>query len=555
VATKDETLDLAAIDAAARAIFAGSLRIEQRRGASGWVAQQAVPEARASAVPRIVVDRVAGALRVVAVDEAGEARGLAAGLGLAEARARVPDVIALTADPVSDALLLADIADWCDRYTPLVALDGHDGLMLDVTGCTHLFASEAALLDDVGMRLRAQGFAVCAALAPTPGAAWALARFGAGGVIAERGEIPARLAPAPLAALRLEAATVAALERVGLKTIGDVWERPRAPLARRFGPELLRRLDQAAGRLDEPISPRRPVPALIVERRLVEPILSETDVLQVVQSLAEGLAQGLDRRGEGARGLDLALYRVDGKVERLSVGTSRPLRDPGLITGLFAQKLAGLADPLDAGFGFDWVRLGVSISTPDGPTQADLGGRPAVEADLDRLVDRLGARFGLEAIERLIPNDTHRPEAASLAVPAAVGRPDPGAWAQAAPVGLAEGDLAQGDLVPGDPALTEAGAPIERPILLLERAEPVDAVAEVPEGPPLRFRWRRALYTVARVEGPERIAAPWWEEGVDAPLRDYFRIEDADGRRFWLYREGVFDAGRPPRWWVQGLFA
>ena len=220
------------------------------------------------------------------------------------------------------------------------------------------------------------------------------------------------LAGLPLAALRLDGDTVAALDRVGLKRIGQIVDAPRAPLAARFGTLLMRRLDQALGREEEAIDPRRPVAALIAERRFAEPIAREEDIAGTIASLAATLAGSLEARGEGARRFELALFRVDGAVARIAVGTSRPVRAPKLVLGLFAEKFAGLAEELDAGFGFDMARLSVPVTAPDAPAQIDLSGDAAGEADLGQLVDRIGARLGAERVKRIVPRDSHIPERA-----------------------------------------------------------------------------------------------------------------------------------------------
>lgn len=469
----------------------------------------------------------------MAADEAAEALGIRRGQGLADARAMVPQLAVDEADPAGDAALLAAVADWADRYTPLVGLDPPDGLFLDIAGCAHLFGGEAALLADLLARLEAQGFAARAAIADTAGAASAVARFGRGGVVPPGSQAEAIL-PLPLACLRLPGETVAALSRVGLKTVGAIAGQPRAPLAARFGALLLDRLDQALGRAGESITPRLPAPDLVAERRFAEPVSRLEDIEGAVVSLAASLCESLERRGVGARLVELALYRADGAVTRVEVGTARPLREPRTLVGLFAERLATQAGGgLDVGYGYDMVRLSVHLAAPLDPAQGDLSGDLARAADVDRLVDRLGARFGIAAVSRLLPQESHLPERTAALVPAAT---------------VAERALAYAEAPRPD-----AGEPPRFPVRLLGEPEPVETVAGVPDGPPLRFRWRRVLYEVVRAEGPERIAAEWWRR--DAPTRDYFRVEDAEGRRFWLYRDGLW--GREvdlPRWYLHGLF-
>ena len=452
-------------------------------------------------------------------------------MGLADARAMIPSLAVADDDPPADAALLDGIADWAERYTPLVARDG-DGLLLDITGCAHLFGGEEALLADCLARLLAQGFLARAAIADTPGAASALARF-AGNDATPQGATATALASLPVAALRLDPETAAALARVGLKRIGQIADAPRAPLAARFGPLLLRRLDQALGREEEAIDPRRPPPVFIAERRFAEPIAREEDVGAALTSLAATLSASLERHGEGARQLEYALFRVDGAVTRIAVGAIRPLRSPKLILALFREKFAAFGDDLDAGFGFDMARLSALVTAPADAAQTDLVGNDDPAADVAGLVDRIGARLGEDHVTAIVEHATHIPERAESLVPQIFGR---------------EAALGGRPHAAGPPP---DGAP--RPLRLLAHPEPIVATAEIPDGPPAQFRWRRALYRVIRAEGPERIAAEWWNG--DGPTRDYFRVEDEAGRRFWLYRDGLFSETALPQWYVHGLFA
>jgi protein ImuB len=350
----------------------------------------------------------------------------------------------------------------------------------------------------------------------------------------------AMLKPLPLAALRLDRETVSALDRVGLKRIGQIVEAPRGPLAARFGAMLIRRLDQALGREEEAISPRRPVPALTAERRFAEPIGREEDIAASLASLAETLRGSLEAQGLGARLLELSLFRVDGAVARLTVGASRPIRAPKLILDLFREKLAGLGEAIDAGFGFDMVRLAVPVAAPADPAQIDLAGDAVAAADLDGLIDRIGARIGPSYVARMVTRESHIPERAESQVSGAAAEPRATSAIRRAP-----------DPPSADDPVAE---PIDRPLRLFARPEPVEAIAEVPDGPPVHFRWRRVLYRIARAEGPERIAPEWWHN--DDLTRDYFRVEDVAGHRFWLFREGLYERETAtPRWYLHGVFA
>lgn len=520
--------------------------------------------------PPLVISRMEANSRLIAaIDGQAERLSLKHGMGIADARAIHPGIDVVEADAVSDRRLLESLADWCDRYTPLVALDGEDGLFLDITGCTHLFGGERRLLEDVCARLLDQGFETRCGIASTPGAAWAAARFANGAVVAQ-GEEESLLAPLPLASLRLDREICESLKSVGLRRVGAILDAPRAPLVRRFGKAVTLRLDQALGLVEEAVSPRLPVPPLSVERHLAEPIAVTEDVERLIALLSTTLKGDLERRGEGARALALLLFRVDGAILRISAGTSRPLREPRLIQKLFRERLAALDGRIDAGCGFDLVRLSATLTAKLDEGQGDLAGDDYDGEELAEFVDRVQARFGSRAILRPVFRESHIPEhAVSL-------RP----FEEMSALALRQSPAGQHVLCHS----ASGGRPLRvfAPPELLEIA-----VSEVPEGPPRSFRWRRASYRVARAEGPERVSPEWWlsrvpkvevekeEDDTEEKLaakrdhaerlaveaetasltRDYFRVEDIEGRRFWLYREGLYGSAPQPRWFMQGLFA
>ena len=452
-----------------------------------------------------------------------------------------PALDVMPEDADADAALLEGIADWCLRYTPLIACDAPDGLLLDITGCAHLYGGEQALVADLTERLMRAGFAYRIAIAGTIGTAWAAAHYGKPAGYAN-GDERRILSPLPLAALRLEPSTVGALARVGLKRIGDIIDLPRSPLTARFGAGLLHQLDRARGHEHEPLRPRLPVAPYVAEQRFNEPIGREEDVLGTVKKLAARLAFALERRGDGARRLELTLFRTDGELRRLAAGTSRPLRDPAAIRALFAERLAALADALDPGFGFDMARLSVEVAEACSPEQIGIGNAEDC-AEMDRLVDRLSARLGAHRVHRLVARDSHSPELTAVHVPAQAASDD--GWA------AFRRHRTQSELAP-------------RPLRLLARPEPIEAVAEVPDGPPLRFKWRRAVHDVIAAEGPERIEGMWWsksdeDSSFEQLARDYFRVEDKMGLRFWLFRAGLYrdfvpNVTKPPSWFVHGSF-
>ncbi len=575
-------------------------------------------------------------------------------MALADVRAMYPRIVIADADLDADRHMLIAIADWCDRYTPLVGLDPPDGLLLDITGCAHLFGGEEALRRDIVARLGDQGLQARAAVADTVGCAWAVARYGEFSLEGADDEVvrgsatrfppplrgrdreggnnehrtrshppphpsPSRgegadrvrgslcvssdrtidaLLPLPLAALRIAPETVADLAQVGLKWIGDVIDRPRAPLAARFGEDFVHRIDQAVGRTDEPITPRLPVPPYVTERRFADPIALEADVLGTIEYLAHELIRLMERRGEGARLIEAALFRTDGKVQRIAAGTGAPLRDAARIRALFVERLVAIGDECDPGFGYDVVRLGALATERCDPAQTGLAGSDHA-AELTHLVDRLGARFGLRRVTRLLPQDTHIPEFSVTAVAAAAYRNVPanaslelrsttphrplpqqkgvharlqramrgrdregayttnGASSPSPHPSPASGRGSRPSLPQQQcsPPGQDSRAPV-RPIRLFERPELIEATAAVPDGPPVQFTWRRLRYVVAHAEGPERIAMEWWRDAQGHTLtRDYFRVESREGVRVWLYREGFFNGHSLPNWFLHGVFA
>nr|WP_244421437.1 DNA polymerase Y family protein [Mesorhizobium alhagi] len=479
---------------------------------------------------------------IAALDEQAEALRLKRGMGIADARAMYPSIEIIEAEPAADLRLLESLADWCDRYTPLVALDGVDGLFLDISGCAHLFGGEKALLNDLLARLFQQGFDVRAGLASTTGAAWAAARFSSGNGILPEGQEKHFMEPLPLSALRLDPGVRTGLESVGLRTVGSVMAASRAPLVRRFGAVLLVRLDQALGRIEEAISPRLPVASLSVERHFAEPIVLIEDIERLVLMLSAGLKRDLERRGEGARALELCLFRVDGAVSRVAVGASMPIREPHLIGKLFHERLAALETSIEVGYGFDLVRLSAFSTTLFETEQGDLTGETASnDEDIALFADRVRARLGRNTLLKPMLVESHLPERAAALLAFDEMKPE-----------RVEPSRSGGENLPAS-----CNSFPERPLRLFIRPEPIHVpMTEVPEGAPPHFHWRRALHRVARAEGPERIAPEWWRQESDAETRDYFRVEDSNGHRYWLYREGLYGVpGSNPRWYMQGFSA
>jgi protein ImuB len=499
------------------------------------------PSGRPDERPLVVVERHGGALRLAALDAKAIGLGLSAGMALAEARALVPALDTADAAPEADAGLLRACAEACEMFTPLVALRGADGLVLDITGCAHLFGDEAALARLARRRIGGFGLSSRAAIATTPDAAFAFARHGgitganAGVAIPEAGA--AKMLP--IAALGCDSATALALRRAGLRSLGDLAARPPHVLAARFGKGLVSALQRILGLEDIRITPLRPPPLMMSERHFSEPMTAMESLLAVLQELAQDIAHELEARGEGGRAFGISFFRADGAVRRIALATAQGMRDAAGLMRLVRLKIEALADPLDPGFGFDALRMAVLRSEPLAALQSTLAGREEAQDEsrvLADLVNRLVARFGDGNVRRFVALDTHDPVLAGRAAPYLAGVAS-APWS--------------------DP---EEGEPPARPLTLFAPPQPIEVLAEVPDSPPLRFRWRRVLHHVALAEGPERIAPEWWRKAVSqgdaAPApRDYYRVEDMKGHRFWIFREGYYEDGAAhPRWFIHGLF-
>jgi protein ImuB len=521
--------------------------------------------APAEVVPFATVADAGGRRLLAAVNPAAAVAGLAPGMTLADALSFLPGLATTPAEPTEDAAALHRLAEWCGRYSPWTAPDETDGVKIEITGSAHLWGGETSLAADLAARLDRRHIAARIAIADTLGAAWAAARYAGGKspVILPSGDCRAALAPLPVEALRLDPATAQGLRRVGLKRVGDLVAMPRDALTSRFGEIVARRLDQAQGDLPEPLSPLGEAPTRRVRLSFAEPIADPADLLRATERLVEDLVPRLAQEGSGARRLDLSFHRVDGRVERIRLGTARPSRDPRHLAALFKERL----DTVDPGLGIEDVILAAFAVEPLPPEQIDLPGHPAgYEASgIAPLLDRLGNRLGLTALSRLDPRESHIPERASVRVPvgktlaSSVAPAKVGAQGQPAPwPGSLDPSPGGRPLraVPGIRGDDETRPP--RPIRLFEPPEPVEAFWLLPDDPPFHFAWRRRRHRVTRADGPERIAAEWWRpEGSAAAdaIRDYYRVEDEEGRRFWLFRAGFHDGDHPPHWFVHGVFS
>ena len=496
---------------------------------------------------------------VSAVTEAARAAGARPGMRLTDARALDPGLVAVPADGAGDKALVERLARWASRWSPLVEVDpstalgtGADGpstvlgtgLRLDASGVAHLFGGEAGLVRDIEARFAVLGLTARVAVAATAGAAWGLARYGplSPTPLPQRGEGLEALAPLPVAALRLPPAVIRTLERLGLKTIGALVGVPRRSLARRFreADNPLDALDRMLGRIPEPLTaaPINPPPRAML--RLAEPVADPSAAAQALALLVPELVKQLAARRLGARRLVLAGYRVDGEVGVAAAACAIATREPKHLLRLLADK----TDGLDPGFGFDAFALEAWLCEPLDPAQDGLVGGPPPALEVARLVDRLSVKLGADKVRRPQRHASHVPERAN-------------GWANATTsLRGAEGDAAIQPRTKKLDCFATLAMTALRPQRLLDRPEAIAVIYATPEGLPRRFVWRRSVHDVARAEGPERISPEWWRERGTARLRDYYKVEDREGRRFWIYREGLFGDGRggEPVWFMHGLF-
>ncbi len=474
-----------------------------------------------AAPPLVVVAKVKNAMALQAVDRKATSLGLSFGQPLANARAMLPSLRVVTADETADAQLLSRIADWCDRFTPHVALDGPHRLLLDVTGATHLFGGEQAMLDKICHKLEAQNLAVRAAMAGTAAAARALARYRDGVVIAPDGEEKATK-PLPVEALGLDVVITHAFRRAGLKTVGQVASRKRSEIAARFGAATLSTLDEILGQGGKPISPRLPRAEYWHEQGFPEPIATDDLISATLKSLSAALSETMQKQGQGARRLEALFFRADGAVRRIAITLAMATRDPEIIIRLFNEKLDVLNDPLDPGFGFDLIRLSATEVQRFNAEFVELDSDLAAQKEIGFLVDRLATRFGSNRILGFQLNNTHIPEKSFVTVPAQYAGTTKFLWKK----------------------LHQTGNAPRRPLRMFARPEPISF------GTTAQFIWRRANHKVIRREGPERIAMEWWRHETPQPARDYFRMEDSEGKRYWLYQSEANS-----QWFLHGLFA
>ncbi|MBB5986587.1 DNA polymerase Y family protein [Sphingobium lignivorans] len=475
--------------------------------------------------PLILIERIGQKEVISAACPIAIDLGLRPGMPAAQARAQVTDLEVRDAEPDADRAVLDRLAlHAVGHWTPTASVAGPDGLWLDLTGTTHLFGGEARFCQRLLNFLRRLGFTGGIAIAGTPGAAHALARFsGRATTILRSGQETQALADLPVAALRLSPAALVSAARFGLERVGDFYPMPRGPLARRFGLETVQRLDQARGLSPEPIVPVVPFEEPLVERQLLEPIGTAEAITQVIGDLVDDLVAVLQVRGLGLRTLVLSCTRVDSDEQRIGLGTARATRDARHLKRMLGLQI----ERIEPGLGIEAMRLRTPRVEDLQPEALGdpLGGETAAP-DIALLVDQLSGRVGEEALFRARGIESDVPERA-------VGRAPP----LSTPTGW---------------------APWRRPVRLLARPEPLgQVIALLPDHPPRRFIWRRQLYTVVAGDGPERVHGEWWQRpGELWAVRDYFAVETQGGARFWIFRRG--DGVEAPTgdlsWYMHGAF-
>ena len=509
--------------------------------------------------PFALIDKHKNAQRLVALNKAAQAAGLHMGMALADARALLPELQTAMADNRQAKARLEKCAQWLQRYTPWV---GHDtkvetahglaeyGLLMDVSGCAHLFGGARAILEDMAARFDKRGITLRAAMAGTIGAAWGLARFSPTSLtLLPEGQEAEAVLRLPPAALRLDNGHIELCQRLGLETVAQLARFPRRDLTRRFGPLPVMRLEQALGQAGESLSPCLPPPQFQVQQNLAQGITQMDALAELLAGLCERLAAQLHDEGQGAQRLDLMLTRSDNAVLALSLTLAHPSADARHMARLFDERLGRLSRGVDAGYGIEKLSLLASRTTAiEVPQEAmALSGRwrqATPVAALGHFYDRLISRLGSQVVLKPVPQASHIPERAVKLVSVL-------------------------DTVP-PPVLEAVPDPQTRPLFMLCAPEPIEVIAEIPEGAPYRFRWRRVLHEVIAAHGPERISPEWWAGfmGEDAAhhmahhnphhnqrTRDYYRVEDRQGHRFWLYRDGLYDRETTaPRWFMHGVF-
>lgn len=498
-----------------------------------WMARQ---KNELKDVPFILYSPERGRMVVKSVSRPAAAKGLSPGMVVADCRAIFPDIVVFEYPQGKAEQLLRAIAIWCIRFTPLVATDEPDGMVLDCSGCTHLLGGDEAYLNHILKKLDAFGYYARAAMSDTITSAWAVSRYGKRRTIVAPDEQLSALMEFPPQALRLEQATTDRLVKLGLTTIGQFAHLPRPALRRRFGNELLTRIDQAAGYETEQLEPVQ-APKLYVERLpCLEPICTRGGIAIAIERLLEKLCGVLEAEGKGLRGALLRCHRVDGNVQELRIGTNLPTRNAPHLFRLFELKMGQLWPEL----GFELFELQamtvesivvdqIALYFPavsETPPRRTLSWSEQHAGDttvVAELLDKITGKQGQQAIHRYLPAEHYWPERSYK--PA---------------VSISEVKD------------TEWRMDLPRPVHLLHRPELIEVTVPLPDYPPMLFRYRGEVHPVKRADGPERIEQEWWLQRGE--FRDYYCVEDDKGQRYWVFRSGHYGEGNA-LWYVHGFFA
>jgi protein ImuB len=473
-------------------------------------------------LPFVFAFPVKGRMLIMALNAEAKYLGINSGMAVADARALVPNLEVLDDKPDRGAKLLKGLGEWCIRYSPMISLDAPDGLILDVSGCTHLWGGEGAYLNEICKRLEGKGYQVRAGIADTVGAAWATARYGKDNPVISAGMHTTALLSLPAAALRLESLVLDRLQKLGLNHIGSFINMPESNLRRRFGAGLLLRLRQAKGQEEEPIKPIT-LPAAYQERLpCMEPIRTGTAIKIAIQKLLEGLCGQLGAQGLGIRSCVLQCFRVDGQVEQIEIGTNRASHNINHLFKLFELKISLIRPALGIEL---FIMEALRVEEMDLVQEKLWSAKPGMDdAGVAELLDRLSGKVGADTINRYLPQAHYWPERSIKLANSIAEKPD---------------------------LLWKTDRP--RPTQLLSKPERVEVTAPIPDYPPMLFIYKGKVHQVIKADGPERIEREWW---IDSGThRDYYNVEDQDGQRYWLFRSGHYDGDRPQQWFIHGFFA
>ncbi len=499
----------------------------ERRFASIWFPclatdRHAIRDPALRTVPFALATPVHGRMVITEANAVAQAQGISSGMVVADAKACLPGLEVADDRPQLAARLLKVLGLWCIRYTPIVAVDPPDGLLLDISGCAHLWGGETPYLEACATGLRKRGFQVRMAIAGTVGAAWAVARFGRATPIVPQGGEAEALQPLPPAALRLEPGVADRLYRLGLRTVGSFMRMPPSALRRRFGEPLPLRLRQALGHDDESLVPLRPTPPYEERLPCLEPIRTAAGIEVAIGRLLEPLCKRLCGEGKGLRTANLKCHRVDGRSVQVGIATSRATASVPHLMKLFALKVPHIEPALGIEL---FVLEAPKVEDADPVQEALWDGAPGLEgAELAELIDRLKGRAGTRAVYRFLPDEHHWPER-SYREAVSIDEKPAASW---------KGDR-------------------PRPTRLLAKPEPIEVSAPIPDYPPLHFRHRGEAHVIKKADGPERIEREWWMDPGEH--RDYYQVEDDRGRRYWLYRSGHYGDDSARQWFLHGFFA